>query len=58
MLKQDKATWTIMGCTLHKLRFGQESDLPLRKEDKLRGIVPMPVTCKDWGEYGDQKTKP
>lgn len=44
-LHQAGAHWTIMGCTLKRLRFGQEADLPRRKADPSRGIVPMPEVC-------------
>lgn len=47
MLKQAGAHWTICECTLKRYRFGQESDLKERKEDKNRGIVPMPNVCRD-----------
>jgi len=50
VLKQAGANWTICGCALKKLRFGLESDIPLRKEDKSRGIVPMPKQCKDYSK--------
>jgi hypothetical protein len=47
MLKQAGAHWTIMSCTLKRLRFGLASDLPLRKEDKNRGVAPMPMKCME-----------
>lgn len=52
MLKQAGAHWTVMGCMLKKIRFGQESELALRKEDKVRKVVPMPVKCKDYSKGG------
>jgi len=48
-MKQAGANWTICGCALKKLRFGLESDIPLRKEDKSRGIVPRLTSLNSSG---------